>query len=325
MRMELPDRYSDLMAYQNPTLATMPPGIPPSILIVAPGFNFIGPTMGGPTWIPSTHPLLSMTPTAVNMSYQRKISANGTVPSADYEDAECLYLILNTGLTDDTVAGELINPENVGDADADGMPEFQDAWGRPIRFIRWAPGFISDLQPYDLVNSPTDPHFTAKNHDPFDPLKMQHPFPSKHFKRPSVQSDLNELSFPMTATSVDCSDGKALVPLDLLSGQDGIDGLQRPPAVANGFGLPIDAFGRQLHLVCQFHNFCRTPVGDPVFPFTSVKSTIPLLSRHPRCYAAESPHCQTIISSPASNRGAVLSSAPSYPNNFVPIGAALRH
>jgi hypothetical protein len=45
------------------------------------------------------------------------------------------------------------------------MLEFHDAWGNPIRFIRWAPGFVSDLQP-----SPSDP---AGRHDPFDPLKLE--------------------------------------------------------------------------------------------------------------------------------------------------------
>jgi hypothetical protein len=47
----------------------------------------------------------------------------------------------------------------IGDVDGDGMPEFLDGWGRPIMFLRCAPGFLgSDIQ----TNNPTT------NHDPFD-------------------------------------------------------------------------------------------------------------------------------------------------------------
>ena len=37
------------------------------------------------------------------------------------------------------------------------MPEFLDAWGKPIEFLRWAPGLVSVKQDHDLNNP-----------DPFD-------------------------------------------------------------------------------------------------------------------------------------------------------------
>jgi prepilin-type N-terminal cleavage/methylation domain-containing protein len=149
VRMELPDRYSDLTAAST----------------VASYFTYDsannqwwpGPIGGPPVVIP---------PTATNLSYQRRCNNNGVgFPSAQFEDAECLYLIITSGLSDNTMAGEHISPNDIGDADGDGMPEFHDAWGNPIHYIRWAPGFVSDVQP-----SPPD---VVARHDPFDPLKLQ--------------------------------------------------------------------------------------------------------------------------------------------------------
>ena len=95
--------------------------------------------------------------TSANVSYQRRCNSNSLTPTPEFEDAECLYLIISGGLADNTMAGEQISANDIGDADGDGMLEFHDAWGNPIHFIRWAPGFVSDLQPYDPINSPQDP------------------------------------------------------------------------------------------------------------------------------------------------------------------------
>ncbi len=41
------------------------------------------------------------------------------------------------------------------------MPEILDPWGRPIYFLRWAPGYASDLQ-----------NPSRREPDPFDPLRV---------------------------------------------------------------------------------------------------------------------------------------------------------
>ncbi len=83
-------------------------------------------------------------------------------PSEMSGSAECLHMILSTGGFEPD-ALEFFRPDEIGDIDKDGVPEFWDGWGRPIAFFRWAPGF-SD---YSLVQQ-ADP---LNAHDPLDPWK----------------------------------------------------------------------------------------------------------------------------------------------------------
>ena len=53
------------------------------------------------------------------------------------------------------------------------MPEILDPWGKPIYFLRWAPGFASDLQ---------DPSRRAP--DPFDPLRIDPRWASDDAEKP---------------------------------------------------------------------------------------------------------------------------------------------
>lgn len=78
-------------------------------------------------------------------------------PSAAYGGAECLYMIITqSGMFPDFLSN---TPSKfVGDIDNDGAFEFWDGWGRPISFIRWAPGAM-----------PTDRQDAGKYHDPLDP------------------------------------------------------------------------------------------------------------------------------------------------------------
>jgi prepilin-type N-terminal cleavage/methylation domain-containing protein len=149
VRMEMPDRYEDLQF--NPSVLVLPGTTTP------------------------IRPYLWHT-------YRRRIaqaaSARKFSGSVDgymnycaerFQSAECLYLILTSGLDDSSVATEHFSPNNLGDADGDGMPEFKDSWNNPIEFLRWAPGFVSPMQPlfrYDKsdpraklfhANQPTDP------------------------------------------------------------------------------------------------------------------------------------------------------------------------
>ena len=63
-----------------------------------------------------------------------------------FQGAECLYMIITLAFTDELGGRDLFNDSDVGDIDGDGFPEFHDAWGMPIRFLRWPIGFtLSEL------------------------------------------------------------------------------------------------------------------------------------------------------------------------------------
>ncbi len=79
--------------------------------------------------------------------------------------AECLYLIVMS--TPD--AADKFNENEIGDVDEDGLREFLDGWGRPIRFIRWPAGFIPDNDAdTDLQSGDAD-----QDHDLFDTRRVE--------------------------------------------------------------------------------------------------------------------------------------------------------
>ncbi len=88
-----------------------------------------------------------------------------------HEQAECLYLILASMRDGDTTGLDSLTEDEIGDVDNDGMPEVLDPWGVPIYFLRWAPGFRSDLQLGDMKPA-EDGNAGTGNGDPFDPLKV---------------------------------------------------------------------------------------------------------------------------------------------------------
>lgn len=88
----------------------------------------------------------------------------------EHQQAECFYLILSSIRDGGTTGLDFFTEDEIGDADGDGMPEILDPWGVPIYFLRWAPGFRSDIQPGDIGT--TDGDAGEGNGDPFDPLKV---------------------------------------------------------------------------------------------------------------------------------------------------------
>lgn len=78
--------------------------------------------------------------------------------------AECLYMILSrSGYEPDVLEG--FRPDELGDTDDDRAAEFVDAWGKPIVFLRWAPGW---LPPASTLQT-DDPE---SRHDPLDPFRV---------------------------------------------------------------------------------------------------------------------------------------------------------
>ena len=116
--------------------------------------------------------------TPLSSIYLRRYLQNN--PSTDNQSAECLYLII-TLATGDGEARSLFGEDNIGDIDGDGAFEFLDSWGRPISFLRWAPGFDSQIQidanTLDGYNPPGPKWVAAASgdHDPFDLYRIDPP------------------------------------------------------------------------------------------------------------------------------------------------------
>jgi len=76
---------------------------------------------------------------------------NFTANEFNHQGAKCLYLLVTMGGDDPDVL-ENFSQDEIADVDGSGSKCFIDAWGNPIEFLRWAPGYMSRLQP----NPPTD-------------------------------------------------------------------------------------------------------------------------------------------------------------------------
>ena len=155
MRMEMPDRKTDLTdgpADLNPYSATT----------------------------------LSLASPSVRNGYIRRITAacgsswqdntTGWTPAS--QGAECLYLILSMMRDGEQSSLDYFTSAEVGDLDGDGMPEILDGWGKPIEFLRWAPGFVIDpdsawKEVPSFVPLTTQTRDASVSPDPFDPLKIQ--------------------------------------------------------------------------------------------------------------------------------------------------------
>lgn len=104
-----------------------------------------------------------------------------------FQGAKCLYLLVTRGCDDPDIL-EQFGTNEIG-TDDDGLKYFKDGWERPISFLRWAPGFFSTLQQWDLTtNLPTE-------HDPFDPLKVYKPSGSDPFTAAGVYPPLFPLIY----------------------------------------------------------------------------------------------------------------------------------
>ncbi len=166
-----------------------------------------------------------------------RLSANGALSNETdspgvgnpmIANAELLYLVITNV---EPEARALFAEREVADLDGNGLKEFVDGWGRPICWMRWAPGLErSDRQPYweDVpllrssaeigkrvyVDDTTPPNFDpSADSDPFDPLSV--------------------------------SDGWFVVPYVYSAGNDGEFGLYTPyDAVAAGQSV-LDPFAQR--------------------------------------------------------------------------------
>jgi prepilin-type N-terminal cleavage/methylation domain-containing protein len=122
---------------------------------------------------------------SLNLAYLRRLPA--TPPTTrQWEQAECLYLIIAEIRDGEDSALQHFLPSEIGDSDGDGLNEILDPWGTPIQFYRWAPGYSKyDINAPELAGQLNPPYpqpsievdtFQVPNGriapDPFDPLKV---------------------------------------------------------------------------------------------------------------------------------------------------------
>jgi prepilin-type N-terminal cleavage/methylation domain-containing protein len=155
MRMEMPDRMNDIL-------------YPPTLYVTA-GFTANNP---GNTMDDVSYTVVSRAVPGKLNNYRAKFglpafSSPYSVPGVPatafsnplYQSAECLYQIVAAANFQSGSALELFRPTEISDVDGDGFPEFIDAWGTPISWIRWPSGFDSPLNDTSAA-------------DPMDPLRV---------------------------------------------------------------------------------------------------------------------------------------------------------
>jgi prepilin-type N-terminal cleavage/methylation domain-containing protein len=114
-------------------------------------------------------PTVLTNPPSVRRAYLRRATTGWTT---QHQGSECLYLILSTMKDGDKNALDFFTDTEIGDIDEDGMKEILDGWGTPIEFLRWAPGFVTELGATTLQTNAY-----GLSPDPFDPIKIDPRWP----------------------------------------------------------------------------------------------------------------------------------------------------
>lgn len=129
----------------------------------------VGQPIGQPVYLDQRTPLANV--------YLRKYQGlvkSGVDPEMlrNNQGAECLYLVIMNACGDGE-ARRLFSDSEIGDSDGDGAKEFLDGWGHPINFLRWAPGFDSQIQANaSRLATALEWQIAAdKDHDPYDLYK----------------------------------------------------------------------------------------------------------------------------------------------------------
>jgi len=172
MLMEIPDRWSDIL------------------LTSVPASNAKSAVPLFPIYLDSTDAVGTKGRTELANAYLRRYFqyAQNATTSADVErltdnqGAECLYLVITLACGDGETR-TLFHESNIGDTDGDGAKEFLDGWNRPINFLRWAPGFDSEIQlnantlgdppPLNIGQNQNWESAASRDHDPFDVFRVE--------------------------------------------------------------------------------------------------------------------------------------------------------
>lgn len=181
MRLEMPDRKADVV--DNPFTYSIT-------------YN----TPSGPATA-----TFNITRPACSREYLRRVAAATATWERTFQDSECLYMIL-ASMQD--IAGnglDFLHEGEIADLDKDGMPEILDSWGKPIAFIRWAPGFVEHPGP-DFTFQTTDDIPSYSNlqivdpegsPDPFDPLRIDKRAPVTMDSSGTAEYQFNFALYPL--------------------------------------------------------------------------------------------------------------------------------
>ena len=105
--------------------------------------------------------------TAPTKALMTRLSASAWNPINEWDktnaNAELLYLIVEGSDLNGSSAIELFGKSEIKDTDGDGLNEFVDAFGRPIRWIRWPAGFAGSSRYHPDMLDPTLVSGTSPN------------------------------------------------------------------------------------------------------------------------------------------------------------------
>jgi prepilin-type N-terminal cleavage/methylation domain-containing protein len=231
MRMEMPDCPADIFQNgYNRANAQTP-------LSVNPDENPKGAWSGGnplrlstilPTGFVTTAPVGNIvmrlrTPEAFGKIAQRLLLADAMLESAganagyhwssEYPNEELLYLIVEATYIGGSPAIELFAANEIADTDKDGLFEFIDGWGTPIRWLRWPSALVNQVpfnpDPLNTVNPiGTDPYDPAQADMGFadeNSYGSTFPFAPNYFPRPLIVSAGPDRRFGIRFFAVDPS------------------------------------------------------------------------------------------------------------------------
>ena len=167
--------------------------------------------------------------------------------------AEYLYFILtqHDAFGVSPVGEDAFNTSEVGDTDNDGLKEFIDGWGRPLRFYRWPTRLIHPFGSTTIRRDIAGVFFSglppAPTLNEADPLKVDPDDPLGRLISENTRT--NGLMTPLFSESVDyryitppppptvpgeyAALGRFWMPLIVSAGEDGILGLYEPNDFTN--------------------------------------------------------------------------------------------
>jgi prepilin-type N-terminal cleavage/methylation domain-containing protein len=186
MRLEMPERWSDI--YDPPVPLTTSTGV----------------TIQPPP----------PTPWQSYSAFYSSVKNGPNFSASKDQSAKCLYLLIAMGLDEPDVM-ENFSEGDIADVDGSGCKVFLDAWGHPIHFLRWAPGFVSPLQPAQ-------------------PGTNGIPATARDQRSPDQTDPTGFYGVPKTSTSPPGkANTSALYPLIYSSGPDGFDDVITEPPKGN--------------------------------------------------------------------------------------------